>query len=48
MSENLIELKNVRKEFVTAKHYPGFKGAVKSLFSKEKIKIGRASGRERV
>ena len=38
MSENLIELKNVRKEFVTAKHYPGFKGAVKSLFSKEKIR----------
>ena len=32
MSENLIELKNVRKEFVTAKHYPGFKGADKSLF----------------
>ena len=38
MSENLIELKNVRKEFVTANHYPGFKGAVKSLFSKEKIR----------
>ncbi|GFI24313.1 ABC transporter ATP-binding protein NatA [Lachnospiraceae bacterium] len=37
MSENLIELNNVRKEFVTAKHYPGFKGAVKGLFSKETI-----------
>lgn len=37
MSENLIELNNVRKEFVTAKHYPGFKGAVKGLFSKEKV-----------
>lgn len=37
MSENLIELDNVRKEFVTAKHYPGFKGAVKGLFSKETV-----------
>lgn len=37
MSENLIELNNVRKEFVTAKHYPGFKGAVKGLFSKETV-----------
>lgn len=35
MSENVIELKNVRKEFVTTKHYPGFKGAVKGLFTKE-------------
>lgn len=37
MSENLIELNKVRKEFVTAKHYPGFKGAVKGLFSKETV-----------
>lgn len=37
MSENLIELNNIRKEFVTAKHYPGFKGAVKGLFSKETV-----------
>lgn len=37
MNENLIELNNVRKEFVTAKHYPGFKGAVKGLFSKETV-----------
>lgn len=38
MDENVIELKNVCKEFVTAKHYPGFKGAVKGLFTKEKVK----------
>lgn len=37
MSENLIVLDNVRKDFVTAKHYPGFKGAVKGLFSKETV-----------
>lgn len=36
MSENVIELQNVRKEFVTTKHYPGFKGAVKGLFTKER------------
>lgn len=36
MSENVIELKNVRKEFVSTKHYPGWKGAVKGLFTKEK------------
>ena len=36
MSQNVIELKNVRKEFVSTKHYPGFKGAVKGLFTKEK------------
>lgn len=35
MNENVIELNNVRKEFVTTKHYPGFKGAVKGLFTKE-------------
>lgn len=38
MSENVIELKNVRKEFVTTKHYPGWSGAVKGLFTKEKEK----------
>lgn len=38
MKENVIELKNVRKEFVTTKHYPGFKGAVKGLFTKEKMR----------
>ena len=36
MNQNVIELKNVRKEFVSTKHYPGFKGAVKGLFTKEK------------
>ena len=36
MSQNVIELKNVRKELVSTKHYPGFKGAVKGLFTKEK------------
>lgn len=38
MGENVIELKNVRKEFVTTRHYPGWKGAVKGLFTKEKEK----------
>ena len=33
----LIELKNVSKEFVSAKKYPGFKGAIKGLFSNEKV-----------
>lgn len=36
MDENVIELQNVRKEFVTTKHYPGWSGAVKGLFTKEK------------
>lgn len=36
MSENVIELKNVRKEFVSTKHYPGLKGAVRGLFTREK------------
>lgn len=36
MDENVIELRNVCKEFVTTKHYPGFKGAVKGLFTSEK------------
>lgn len=36
MSETVIEMKNVRKEFVTTKHYPGWRGAVKGLFTKEK------------
>ena len=38
MDRNVIELRNVRKEFVTAKHYPGWSGAVKGLFSREKEK----------
>lgn len=36
MGQSVIELKNVQKEFVSTKHYPGFKGAVKGLFTKEK------------
>ena len=35
MNQSVIELKNIRKEFVSTKHYPGFKGAVKGLFTKE-------------
>ena len=34
----MIELKNVSKEFVSPKKYPGFKGAIKGLFSNEKVK----------
>ena len=33
----MIELKNVSKEFVSPKKYPGFKGAIKGLFSNEKV-----------
>lgn len=34
----MIELKNVSKEFVSPKKYPGFKGAIKGLFSNEKVR----------
>ena len=34
----MIELNNVSKEFVSPKKYPGFKGAIKGLFSNEKVK----------
>lgn len=33
-----IEVKNVSKEFVSPKKYPGLKGAVKGLFSNEKVR----------
>lgn len=33
----MIEVKNVSKDFVSAKKYPGLKGAIKGLFSNEKI-----------
>ena len=33
----MIVVKNLKKEFKTNKKYPGFKGAIKSLFSKEYI-----------
>lgn len=34
----MIEVKNIRKEFISYKKYPGLKGAIKGLFSKEKVK----------
>lgn len=33
----MIEVKNISKEFVSPKKYPGLKGAIKGLFSREKI-----------
>lgn len=33
----MIEVKNVTKEFISAKKYPGLKGAFKGLFSREKV-----------
>lgn len=33
----MIEVKHVSKEFVSPKKYPGFKGAIKGLFSNEKV-----------
>lgn len=33
-----IEVRNVSKEFVSQKKYPGLKGAVKGLFSNEKVR----------
>jgi ABC-2 type transport system ATP-binding protein len=34
----MIRVDHVTKEFVTTKKYPGFKGAVKSLFTTEKVR----------
>lgn len=34
---SMIEVKNLTKSFKTTKKYPGFKGAVKSLFTNEKV-----------
>lgn len=34
----MIEVRNVSKEFVSPKKYPGFRGAIKGLFSNEKVK----------
>lgn len=34
----MIEVKNVSKEFISAKKYPGLKGALKGLFSREKTR----------
>lgn len=33
----MIEVKNVTKDFVSPKKYPGLKGAIKGLFSNEKV-----------
>ena len=33
----MIEVKHIRKDFVSPKKYPGLKGAIKGLFSKEKV-----------
>ena len=35
--KTMIEVKNVSKEFVSQKKYPGLKGAIKGLFSNEKV-----------
>ena len=34
--KNVIEVNHVSKKFVTNKKYPGLKGAIKGLFSREK------------
>lgn len=34
----MIEVNHVSKEFISPKKYPGFKGAVKGLFNREKVK----------
>ena len=33
----MIEVKNIGKDFVSPKKYPGLKGAIKGLFSREKV-----------
>lgn len=33
----MIEVRHIKKEFVSPKKYPGLKGAIKGLFSREKI-----------
>ena len=33
----MIEVKNISKEFISPKKYPGLKGAIKGLFSTEKV-----------
>ena len=33
----MIEVKNIGKDFVSPKKYPGLKGAIKGLFSTEKV-----------
>ena len=36
--DSMIQVKNITKEFVSAKKYPGLKGAIKGLFSREKVR----------
>ena len=37
-SEEMIKVDHISKEFVSAKKYPGLKGAIKGLFSNEKVR----------
>lgn len=37
MRNSMIEVKHISKEFVSPKKYPGLKGAIKGLFSNEKV-----------
>ena len=37
MGNSMIEVKHISKEFVSPKKYPGLKGAIKGLFSNEKV-----------
>lgn len=37
MGNPMIEVKHISKEFVSPKKYPGLKGAIKGLFSNEKV-----------
>ncbi len=39
----MIEVKHIGKDFVSPKKYPGLRGAVKGLFSNEKIVKDRKS-----
>ncbi|NLM34260.1 MAG: ATP-binding cassette domain-containing protein [Clostridiales bacterium] len=34
----MIKVNSISKEFITTKKYPGFKGAIKGLFSREKVR----------
>ena len=40
----MIEVRNVTKEFVSPKKYPGLKGAIKGLFSREKVRKTAVDG----
>lgn len=34
----MIKVEHISKEFVSSKKYPGLKGAIKGLFSNEKVR----------